>query len=535
MAKINKSELLKCKRDFIYFANKYLSILDKKGKLGKLKLKPAQKALITNIKINNWIYVLKARQIGMTTITAAYYFWQTLFTPNHRVAVLAHTREAAASIFEIYKRFFDNLPVFLKFKTEASNKYELKFFHGGFIRVGSANSQSFRGSTYDSIHCSEFAFWNDIEDTIASVFQTATPGASIVLETTANGLNPAQKIWLDENGFEKTFISWLDEETYTSKKKAPKPTDIERSYIKNNNLTRYRSNWFILTLRTKCANNLDTFNQEYPITAEMAFITSGKAFFPVIYPVQNAVNLGWTVFNKPQKYRAYLAGVDTASGSPSGDYSSCCIIDATNKDKLIVVATYQARMSLKQFAADITPKLIEYNALAIIESNSYGLAILEDLQEKEYPYLFRRTIYDKIGKKHIEKLGYATTTQTRPLMLARLHEQIAKGSLTVNCNRLKWSMNTFKYNTKGKAEAETGQHDDLVFAAALALMGLEQMHSHIKEDIIKKNKPANVKEMLEYENSTGHLYAQTHEEFYNPSDEFDTHEESPSHLWEGSI
>ena len=510
-------------------------ILDKNGRLGNFKLKKAQTVLIEDMKQNNWIYVLKARQIGMTTVTAAYYFWQTLFTPNHRVAVIAHTREAAASIFEIYKRFFDNLPSFLKFKTEASNKYELKFFHGGFIRVGSANSQSFRGSTYDSIHCSEFAFWNDIEDTIASVFQTATPGASIVLETTANGLNPAQKIWLDENGFEKKFISWLDEETYTSKKKTAKKTDLERKYIKENNLTKNRANWFVMTLRTKCANNLDTFNQEYPITAEIAFITSGKAFFPIIYQVQNVDDVGWTYFVKPQKYRSYIAGVDTASGSPAGDYSSCCIIDATNKDHMIVVATYQARTSLKQFAADITPKLIEYNALAIIESNSYGLAILEDLQEKEYPYLFRRTVYDKIGKKHIEKLGFATTTQTRPLMLARLHEQIAKGSLTVNCNRLKWSMNTFKYNVKGKAEAETGQHDDLVFAAALALMGLEQLHSHIKQEVIKKNKPANVQEMLEYENSTGHLYAHTQDQFYSPFDELDIKDESPSHLWEGTI
>ena len=51
------------------------------------------------------------------------------------------------------------------------------------------------------------------------VFQTATPNAAIILETTANGLNDAQTIWNDDNGFQKLFISWVNDEDYVSKKK----------------------------------------------------------------------------------------------------------------------------------------------------------------------------------------------------------------------------------------------------------------------------------------------------------------------------
>ena len=274
-----EKEIQKCKTDFDYFCNKYLKIVDKGGKLILLNPNTAQQKFIYRLESNPWLYILKARQLGLTTMIAAKLFHKCLFTPNHKVAVIAHTRDAAKSIFEIYKRYYINLPKFLKFKTEASNVNELVFFHGGYIKVGSASSSSFRGSTYNSLHLSEFAFYDDITSAIQSVFQTATPNAEIILETTANGINDAMEIWNDSNGFDKLFISWLDGEEYVSNKKKIL-TKLEKSYIGTHKLDPKKANWFQDTLRGKCLNNFNTFNQEYPITAEVAFITSGHKFFP---------------------------------------------------------------------------------------------------------------------------------------------------------------------------------------------------------------------------------------------------------------
>ena len=143
-------EISKCAKDFRYFCQ-YLQIVDKKGKAIPFTMNEAQEKFLSHVEENPWTYILKARQLGMTTMIAARFFWRALFTPNFRVGVLAHRTESAQAIFEIYRRFYDNLPAFLTFPTEKSNVRELSFFHGGYIRVTTANSENFRGTTYQAV------------------------------------------------------------------------------------------------------------------------------------------------------------------------------------------------------------------------------------------------------------------------------------------------------------------------------------------------------------------------------------------------
>ena len=509
-------EVNKCRHDFDYFCGKYLKIVDKKGKLVLLQPNTAQQRFLYNLETNPWIYTLKARQLGLTTIIAARLFHKALFNPHHKVAVIAHTRDAAKVIFEIYRRYYNNLPKFLQFKTEASNVNEMVFFHGGYIRVGSASSSSFRGSTYNSIHCSEFAFYEDIEQTVQQVFQTATPDADIILETTANGINDAMDIWNDDNGFSKLFISWLSDDDYTSKKKVKRLTAHEKEYIDTHKLDKGKANWFVDTLRGKCLNNLNTWNQEYPVNPEVAFVTSGKPFFPITYQIGATRNekIGWLYHTDAQKYRTYVMGVDTASGSPSGDYSAVVIIDVTERDKSKVVATFYDRLSLRSFGDQVLVGIARYNPLVVVESNSYGLAIIEALREEGYAHLFRRTKFDKISNRWTEHLGFATTKQSRPVLLSRIHQWVSSQKLEAVCPRLKNEMNTFVYNDQGRPEADKGKHDDLVFACGLALMGLDQV-SDYEEEVQKEKAPQGIRQILEWEYRTGKLFSKNKDEFWD--------------------
>ena len=509
-----QKEIAKCRDDFEYFCSRYLKIVDKEGNLVLLQPNTAQQRFLYTLEANPWLYVLKARQLGLTTMIAARLFHRCLFTPNHKVAVIAHTRDAAKTIFEIYKRYYSNLPKFLQFKTEAANVNELVFFHGGYIKVGSASSNSFRGSTYNSLHLSEFAFYDDITSAIQAVFQTATPNAEIILETTANGINDAMDIWNDQNGFGKLFISWLDGKEYSSKKKI-RFTVSEKEYINEYELEPEKANWFAHTLKGKCLNNLNTFNQEYPITAEVAFITSGQKFFPMTYQVANTVDkIGWMWYSEPTKFRTYLAGVDTASGSPTGDYSSVVIMDVTDRDNAKVVATFYDRVALRDFTQQVLVGLKKYNPLVVVESNSYGQAIIENLRDDGYVHMYRRTKYDKISNRWTEHLGFATTQQSRPILLSRLHQWISKSQLDPVCVRVKTEMNTFVYNEKGRPEADKGKHDDLVIATGLALMGLDQVADY-EEEVQKSDRPTGIREILEWECSTGKLYSTEKDNFYD--------------------
>lgn len=107
-----RNEILRCKKDFDYFARRYLKIVTKDAKLKPFNMNAAQRDIIGSFAENPHLMLLKARQLGSTTGIAAYFFWDALFTPHMSVAVVAHTDEAVKRIFEIYRRFYENLPEF---------------------------------------------------------------------------------------------------------------------------------------------------------------------------------------------------------------------------------------------------------------------------------------------------------------------------------------------------------------------------------------------------------------------------------------
>jgi len=497
-----REEIAKCARDFDYFC-RYLRIVDKRGKTITFRPNVAQKALKDSLERSSSVYVLKARQLGITTKVAARLFWKALLVPNFKVCVIAHGTESAEVIFEIYKRFYGALPPFLRFETEKANVREMKFFHGGLIRVATANSDSFRGTTYQALHCSEFGFWNDVDRTIAAAFQTAGPDAEIILETTANGMNDAHKMWRDENGFRKLFLGWTLDSEYIVTKKPKALSDKVKAYSKEYELTNHQTWWAEQTYRTKCGANWNIFLQEYPLDAEHAFITSGERFFPILFP-HSVAREGVMEYGKKKKYSVYSMGVDVASGSPSGDFSALSVMDVTNKKKPVVVETGYYRISPAEFGAEVLRVAKKWEPLVVVESNTYGLSVLEYLMAQGWAYIFRRTQYDKMAAKWLERVGFNTNVNTRPVMLARLHEYVSQGWLDIKDERMKTEVNTFVYNDKGRPEASSKKHDDMIMSYALCLMGIDQIEP-IRQDVMAKE-PESLADMLQFERTTGKVY-----------------------------
>jgi hypothetical protein len=515
-----EDEIERCAKDFDYFV-RYLRIVDKRGRLVPFDPNSAQLQFQRDLEKNPWTYVLKARQMGFTTYIAARNIWRALFRPNFAVMVLAHRADSAQAIFDIYKRFYENLPEFLTFPTDKSNVRELRFFHGGLVRVATANSEGPRGTTYQALHCSEFAFWGNIDDTVAAAFQTCGPDAEIILETTANGLNDAHKMWVHENGFQKVFYPWTQDKGYVKEGKTGRIFPALAEAGRKFKIEKQQLCWAQHALQTKCMGNWHTFMQEYPFDAEMAFVTSGERFFDIVFPHSQA-HTGMRVYSEPKPYRVYSMGVDTASGSPSGDFSAFCVTDVTDKDNPTVVATFYDRMPPHEFGDLVHQTSKKYEALVVPESNSYGLSIIEYLVGHEYAYMYRRTHYDKLGGRWVEKLGFQTTTSTRPMMLARLHEYVSKGKMEIIDERMKTEMNSFVYDEKGKPVASAGKHDDMIFAHGLSLIGMDQIE-YVRDDV-QRRAPTTMQELALYEMSTGKRYRSdtddSHQEMYGiPSDQ----------------
>ena len=501
-----KNEILRCAQSFEYFSENHLKIITKDSDLKPLKLNAAQKEIIAGFDDSSHLMLLKARQLGSTTAIAAYFFWYTLFNKYTRTAVVAHTDEAVKKIFEIYRMFYDQLPPFLKLETTRARENEIKFATGSSIRVGSASSQSFRGGTYNLIHASEYAFWNNMEQTIASLFGARTKDAKVVLESTANGMNEAYDMWSKEVGYTKIFLSWKMDTNYElDEPKFTDSTEEELEYAYENKLNKGQFNWMVSTLRTACANNWNIFNQEYPANPEDAFIATGSPFFPHHYNVNHAKD-GYIEYAKPKKFGIYAMGVDTATGSPGGDYSAFMVLDVTDRKNIRMAASFYERIPPSMYSKRVLKTAKRYNALVVIETNSYGLGVQEYVQHQGYPHVYRTSSFDKVTNRWQNKLGFMTTSRARPLLFTRLYEHITREWCDARCDRFKMEANRLQYNARGKVEAASGQHDDMVMAVGLALMGLDQVDD-IEEEVQRSYKPQGIAEVLEWEKHTGRLWS----------------------------
>lgn len=168
--------------------NNLYHIVDKHGRKVRFQLNWAQQQLYRDMWFCN--VILKARQLGISTLVSLLFLDRCLFNSNLSAGVIAHTREDAEHLFKKIKFSYDNLPVQLKDLRSATidSARELVFSNGSNLRVGT----SMRGSTLQYLHISEFGkicakFPDKAQEIITGSLNTLAPGQYCFLESTAEG------------------------------------------------------------------------------------------------------------------------------------------------------------------------------------------------------------------------------------------------------------------------------------------------------------------------------------------------------------
>jgi hypothetical protein len=146
-------------------------------------------------------------------------------------------------------------------------------------------------------------------------------------------------------------------------------------------------------------------------------------------------------------------------------------MDRTRHD---IPATYYGRPDTIEYGDQMLLAARYYNnAWASPEMNSIGLAVLNVFVKAEYQYIYSR---EKREEEHVredtKKYGWRTTTLTRKAMVADLQSVVRQNELFVYDIRIIDEMRVFVWTKQGKAQAETGEHDDCV----IMLAGLLQLH-----------------------------------------------------------
>ena len=491
-----------------------LKIKTKSGTVVPFRLNDAQRKLYAVAKRQQdagkpvRLIILKARQLGFSTLTEGLIFHACATRRNVNALIVAHREDATANLFRMSKLFYDELPAPVKPMLRASNAQELVFENPSKlrserearpglrsrIRCATAGGRGIgRSDTLQCVHLSEYAFWPDGADgkasTLAGILQAvpSMPGTMVVIESTANGFEDFKERWdaavAGENDFEPVFFAWFENPEYAmpvvpGTEWTPEERELRDAY----QLSDEQLQWRRWCIANNCGGSLDMFRQEYPASPGEAFLHSGTGVFDNEQIVLRMERLPspagrgeftdgeWTesevgaitLYELPEEGVPYVLGGDTA-GEGSDYFTAIVINNATGR----IAAVLRRQYSEPEYVRQIYALGRYYNdALVAIETNFSTYPVMK-LQELEYPNQYAREREDTYTRQMKKSYGFRTDKQSRPRAIANLVDVFSTHPEWFTDRELLEEMLVFCYNEDHRPEALAGKHDDLVMGAAI--------------------------------------------------------------------
>jgi hypothetical protein len=180
LKQIIAEEYARCGVDPVYFMRKYCKIQHPlRGKID-FQLYPFQEKVLKEVDGNRMNIVLKSRQLGISTLTAAYILWKMTFNPDYNVLVVAIKQDVAKNLVTKVRVMYDNLPTWLRIQEEEHNKLSLKLKNGSQVRAVASSPDAGRSDALSLLVLDEAAFIEHINDIWASAQPTLSTGGACI-------------------------------------------------------------------------------------------------------------------------------------------------------------------------------------------------------------------------------------------------------------------------------------------------------------------------------------------------------------------
>jgi hypothetical protein len=447
-------EIIKCGKNPDYFFKNYLKIQHPVKGLIPFDTFPFQDDCVGKFNDHRFNIVLKSRQLGLSTLVAAYSVWMAIFQREKNILIIA-TKLAVAQNFIIkVKTMIRSLPKWLMIpEIVANNKQVIQFNHGSQIKAIPTSEDAGRSEALSLLIVDEAAFVRNFDTIWTGIYPTISTGGRVIILSTPNGAGGQYyKLYADAeaglNEFNAIKIPW--------------DAHPERD-----------EDWFKKTTANMSPRQIA---QEYLCD----FTTSGETFLDknaiewlrscVQPPIarEGHMNNVW-IWKYPLTEHNYIITADVARGDAK-DYSTFHIIDV---DEGEVVAEYKGKIRPDNFATLLNEWGIKYNkALMCPENNSYGYGTILKLLEYNYPRMYYRKnkkgVYlgGYVPPATAESAGFNTNGKTRSTILSKLEEIIRNKQLMIKSSRFYEELKVFTWQS-GKVQAKRGFNDDLVISLAI--------------------------------------------------------------------
>ena len=520
-------EWRRCAIDKQYFIRNYVYIQvqpkwDTRGRT-KFELFDYQDEALKTWDSNRFTVIVKARQLGFTTLAMADVLWHCLFQPGSNILLVSKNQDSANKNLGMVKFMYQFIPDWMKDRgpnlTKAA-EYKLEFdYPDGMkcqVKSFAGTETAGAGETATMVILDEFALMADPSNTYRTIMPTTDAGGKLIIISTARGAyNEFAKIYKGAknkvNQFVPIFQPWNASRLISVKEYEDK--------------------------RREFAANPWEFYSEYPSDDVEAFRESGNPRFAnlphsavefqyqgIITEDENGITFelneeGFTWVNDldPDPEAIYFIGADPAQGR-GGDFSTAHVLMVDSDGMPNIVGYYQSNTVEPVEWAWAMDKLGKFFTgkygpamMAVEDQGGQGQLPINELHRNlayPNPYVYRPTGRKKTVKSD-RLFSFPMSQDRRRMIIDKLAEYLADAngdnpSLKNIHKKLLEELQQFvRQELPGggvKYAADYGCHDDLVLSLAIVLwVALEnnELSAPIKTDNRIANSQVDLTRMYE--------------------------------------
>jgi len=459
MAALTKQQILKevvkAGKDPVYFTINYCRISHPQRGLIPFKAYDYQQQLLNDFRDHRFNIILKARQLGISTITAAYVAWLMLFHRDKNILVVATKLQTATNLVKKVKAIIKNLPSWMRISDiEIDNRTSFELKNGSQIKGSSTAGDAGRSEALSLLIVDEAAHVERLAELWTSLYPTLSTGGRCIALSTPNGVGNwfHQNCVEAENGtndFYMTTLLW-----------GVHPDRDRRWYEKETKNMSKRQ----IAQELECNFNVSGETVIHPDDIEwyLEKVSAPK--------YRTSFDRNYWIWDQYDPEKSYMIVADVARG----DGNDCSAFHVIQLEDLIQVGEYVGKPNPDDFAEILYGAAAEYgNPMLVIENNNIGYAVLKKLLDKGYSNLYHSA---KGDHRYVDPVaaqwqtnvlpGFTTSSKTRPLIVAKMEEFMRNKLIKINSNRLLSEMKTFIWH-HGRPQAMRSYNDDLVMSFAI--------------------------------------------------------------------
>jgi len=175
---------------------------------------PFQEEVVKDFGDHRFNVILKARQLGLSTVVSGYIAWLMLFHRDKNVLVMATKLGTASNLVKKVKYIIKSVPSWLMIATVTiDNRNSFELSNGSQIKSTATSGDAGRSEALSLLVLDEAAFIDDMQELWAGLYPTMATGGRCIALSTPNGVgNWFHQTYIDAstatNEFNATKLFW---------------------------------------------------------------------------------------------------------------------------------------------------------------------------------------------------------------------------------------------------------------------------------------------------------------------------------------